>query len=405
MCKKNYDVIIVGGGAGGLATAISSKRKNKKLSVCILEAQSKIGRKILATGNGRCNLTNMNLSAKNYNGSFDVENTIKKYTPNKLIEFFYSIGLVCSEENNGLVYPLSRQSSSVLDVLRLACEKYGIEFFCDCKVDLIKKNNENFSLKTSLGNFIAQKVVVATGGKAYSSLGANASGLDLLKNLNHKITTTYPALCPVEVKNDYIKSLKGIRAKGRVTLYDENKKIYSEQGEIQFTENSLSGICIFNLTPYLSKIEKPFIKINLLTDYSKKEIYEMLLHRKKLFSNLSLENYFTGFFHKMIGISLLKSANITPLNRECKTLTENEIKKLVDIICGWKFECKKCTDFKKAQVMYGGVAGNQINKLTFESKIVKNLYICGECIDICGDCGGFNLHFAFASGLIAGENL
>lgn len=405
MKNTNYDIITVGAGAAGLAAAISAKRNNRDLKIAILEAQSKAGKKILVTGNGRCNLTNTNVSKEFYHGSFDVSKILNRLSAEKLINFFSTLGLVCDTEANGLVYPHSRQASAVLDVLLMEIKRLKIEIICDCKVELIRKKGGFFNIKTSNGEYTAKKIVMSCGGKAFPTAGGTGLGLDVIKNLGHKITPLFPALCPIQVKSDFMKSLKGIRAKAEVTLYDGEKAIKSEIGEVQFTDNALSGICVFNLTTLLPKVKSPVISVNLAKDYSYIELLNLLSDRKKLFANEPIENYFTGLFHKNIGIALLKSVTDKPMTEICKRLSDKEIKALANLIQNWKFECKQCKDFSKAQVMLGGVNGNEVNGYTFESKVVKNLYICGEALDVCGDCGGFNLHFAFASGIITGENL
>lgn len=403
--NTNYDIITVGAGAAGLAAAISAKRNNRDLKIAILEAQSKAGKKILVTGNGRCNLTNTNVSKEFYHGSFDVSKTINRFSAEKLINFFSTLGLVCDTETNGLVYPHSRQASAVLDVLLMEIKRLKIEIICDCKVELIRKKGEFFNIKTSNGEYTAKKAVMSCGGKAFPTAGGTGLGLDIIKNLGHKITPLFPALCPIQVKSDFMKSLKGIRAKAEVTLYDGEKAIKSEIGEVQFTDNALSGICVFNLTTLLPKTKNPIISVNLTKDYSYIELLNLLYDRKKLFANEPLEEFFTGLFHKKIGTTLIKSITNKALTESCKKLSDKELKALANLIQNWKFECKQCKDFSKAQVMLGGVNGNEVNGYTFESKVVKNLYICGEALDVCGDCGGFNLHFAFASGIITGENL
>lgn len=400
-----YDVIIVGAGASGLAAAISAKRKNKDLKIAILEAQKKAGKKILVTGNGRCNLTNTNVNKDFYHGSFDVAPVLKRYSANKLMAYFSALGLVCDTESSGLVYPHSRQASAVLDVLLMEIKRLNIEIICECKVELIRKKSGTFNIKTNNGDYVSKKVVMSCGGKAFPSAGGTGLGLDVIKNLGHKIAPVSPALCPIQVNSCYIKNLKGIRAKAAVSLFDGSKAVKSEVGEVQFTDNALSGICVFNLTTLLPKVKSPVISVNLAKDYSYIELLNLLNDRKKLFANEPIENYFTGLFHKNIGIALLKSVTDKPMTEICKRLSDKEIKALANIIQNWKFECKQCKDFSKAQVMLGGVNGSEVNNYTFESKIVKNLFICGEALDICGDCGGFNLHFAFASGIITGENL
>lgn len=403
--NTNFDIIIVGAGASGLTAAISAKRKNSNLKVLVLEAQNKPGKKILVTGNGRCNLTNINVSKEFYHGSFDTAPVLKRFSAQRLMNFFAALGLVCDTEENGLVYPHSRQASAVLDVLLMEIKRLNIEIVCDCRVELVRKKGGSFNVKTTKGEFVAKKLVISCGGKAFPTAGGSGMGLDVIKNLGHKITPLSPALCPVQVKCDFIKSLKGIRAKAGVTLYDGNKALKTENGEVQFTENALSGICVFNLTTILPKARNPIISVNLAKNYTYIELLNLLFERKRLFADEMLENFFTGLFHKKIGIALIKSVTQKPLSEKCRRLSEKEIKLLASLILDWKFECRQCKDFAKAQVMLGGVNGDEVNCHTFESKIVKNLFICGEALDVCGDCGGFNLHFAFASGIITGENL
>lgn len=218
MKNTNYDIITVGAGAAGLAAAISAKRNNRDLKIAILEAQSKAGKKILVTGNGRCNLTNTNVSKEFYHGSFDVSKILNRFSAEKLINFFSTLGLVCDIETNGLVYPHSRQASAVLDVLLMEIKRLKIEIICDCKVELIRKKGEFFNIKTSNGEYTAKKVVMSCGGKAFPAAGGTGLGLDVIKNLGHKITPISPALCPIQVNSCYIKNLKGIRAKAEVTL-------------------------------------------------------------------------------------------------------------------------------------------------------------------------------------------
>ena len=189
-----YDVIIVGAGASGLAAAISAKRKNKDLKIAILEAQKKAGKKILVTGNGRCNLTNTNVNKDFYHGSFDVAPVLKRYSANKLIGYFSALGLVCDTESNGLVYPHSRQASAVLDVLLMEIKRLNIEIICECKVELIRKKSGTFNIKTNNGDYVSKKIVMSCGGKAFPSAGGTGLGLDVIKNLGHKITPVSPAL-------------------------------------------------------------------------------------------------------------------------------------------------------------------------------------------------------------------
>jgi hypothetical protein len=215
-----------------------------------------------------------------------------------------------------------------------------------------------------------------------------------------------PALCSVLVHSNVLPSIKGIRSTGKVTLLHNNKPVKDELGEIQFTDKALSGICVFNLATYIKdKAENYSIKVSLLPNFSDKDLKNMMFNRVEIFKDRPCEDLFTGLFHKKLGLALLKECNIKPLSKKIKSLTDKEINALIDIINNWNFKVKSLADFSNAQVVSGGVSGDEINPNTMESKKVKNLYVCGETIDIDGDCGGYNLQFAFASGLTAGENL
>ena len=401
------DIIIVGGGASGMMCAIKAKENNPQKSVAILEKQGRIGRKLLSTGNGRCNLCNEQCSKSDFHGSFAeyFDKFAENVPPQKIIDKFFSLGLLTKTEAEGRIYPISNHASSVLDVLRYRLEFLGVEIICETTVKNIKKIKGNFEIITDGKKFYCEKLVIATGSPASPKLGGTENGLNFLKTLGHNICKFYPALSPIKVKSDILTSLKGLRVQGKVSLFDAKKLVREEKGEIQFTEKALSGICVFNLSTYLNKVENPYLKVNLMPDFSENLLKEILNKNKKIFSDRTLEDYFTGIFQKKLGIALFKTAEIYPLSRKVSSLEENEINKLTSIIRNWEFQAYKDNDFSKSQACAGGVIGKEINPLTMESKIVKNLYILGECVDIVGDCGGYNLYFAFASGIIAGENL
>ena len=403
---KKYDAVIIGGGASGLMCAISAKQKNKNISVAIIEKNDRIGKKLLSTGNGRCNLTNKNISLEKYTGSFvkQADYIFKKYDTDRIIKIFEELGLLTYCDNEGRYYPICRQASSVLDVLRFACDRLSVEIFCRENIRSIKKNNGVFSIKTENSEYQSKKLVISNGSKAAPKLGGNSSGIDYLKNLEHKFSPFSPALCPVCVKSDLLKSLKGIRVTGKATLIDsKGNSIKSENGEIQFAEKALSGICIFNLSVYSNKDNS--IALDLLPNYSIKKIIELVYTNKTLFGNLEIENIFTGVFQRRITQAILKICNIKDFSRKCSSLTEKEINLICKTVKDMRFIITENCGFEQSQSAIGGVMGNEIDEKSMESKKTKGLFICGEIIDICGECGGFNLHFAFASGHLAGENL
>lgn len=401
-----FDAVIIGGGASGLMCAISAKQKNNNISVAIIEKNDRVGKKILSTGNGRCNLTHSNINTEKFCGSFKKQSSavFEKYDTKRLLDIFKKLGLLTFCDNEGRYYPLCKQASTVLDVLRFACVRLNVEIFCGENIRSIRKNNNNFSVKTDENEFISKKLVIANGSKAAPKLGGNSSSADYLKNFGHTFVPFSPALCPVKVNSDVIKSLKGIRATAKAVLFDRNGKIVKEEvGEVQFNDNSLSGICIFNLSLYTKK--DYFISLDLLPDISITELTTLICNNKNLFSNLTIDNLLTGIFQKRLGQAVLKESKITDFSRKCSMLSENEINNIVRIIKDMRFSVIENCGFEQAQCALGGVNGREIDENTMQSKIVRNLYVCGEAIDLCGECGGYNLHFAFASGLTAGDSL
>lgn len=405
MQQKSYDLLIIGGGASGLACAISAKQKNAKLNVAILEKNDRTAKKLMSTGNGRCNLTNKNVSANKYVGSFkdNLNSILEKYSTDDMLNFFSNLGLVAFCDDEGRYYPVSKHSASVVDVLRYAVERLKIDAFCNVNIKSIKKQNE-FTINTDESVYKTKKLVIACGSKASPKLKATSSAYDYLKNFGLNFKPFSPALCPAMVNSKVIKSLKGIRSVAKATLYDNlNKPVKSEYGEVQFNENSLSGICIFNLSLYCKKGD--YITLNFLPNNSYEEIRKLIIKQKTLFSDFSVDKLLTGIFHKTLACAILRQSGISDLSRKAKTLSSNETESICKTIHKMKFDVIKNEGFDKAQCCLGGLIASEINPLTMETKKIKNLFVCGEAVDICGECGGYNLHFAFASGRLIGDNL
>lgn len=406
----NKDIIIIGGGASGMMCAVKAKENNPDKSVLILEKQNKIGRKLLSTGNGRCNLTNLDAdNTEHYHGSFkkNLKTMFKSCDMMNMMERFSNLGLTVNSDSEGRYYPFSNHAGTVLDLLRYRLKEINVEIVCDNKVNSIEKKEDLFIVSSDKDKYSCKKLVVSTGSPASPKLGSDKSGLSLLEKLGHKIVPLSPALCLLEVEDKAIMpSIKGVRQKGIVSLYDGDELIKTESGEIQFTDSSLSGICIFNLSSYVQELKNPIVSLNLNYD---KDNYGQLLYILKLnktrFKTREIKNFLDGFYVNKLGVALLKSAGINKLNRPVSTLSKDEIDNICDTIYNWKFAVKKPADYSKAQVCSGGVFGDEINPKTMESRKVLGLYICGEAVDINGDCGGFNLNFAFTSGIIAGESV
>lgn len=403
--NNRFDALIIGAGASGMMCAIAAKKKNPHLRVAIIEKNDRVGKKLLATGNGRCNLTNQHIDAVKYAGSFrnQARSIFSQYDCAFLRGYFETLGLLTYADNAGRVYPISRQASTVLDVIRFGCERLGVEIFCNETICSLKKRGVGFAVKTKEREFYSDKLVIACGSKAAPKLGGSAVGADFLKNFGHSVMPFSPALCPLSVKSDILKSLKGLRANGRVSLLRGTQTVKTEDGEIQFADGALSGICVFNLSLYAKQGD--VILVDLLNNNSEKKLYNILIKNKKLFSQLTMDNLLTGILQKRLAQAVMKAGGLQDFSRLCDDLTDMELKKIAKQLKNMRFEIGGKAGFEQAQCAMGGVAGKEIDEITMQSKKVRNLFVCGEAIDICGECGGFNLHFAFVSGLIAGEHL
>lgn len=381
------NIAVVGGGASGLVAAICASRSGAE--VTIFEKNARVGKKILSTGNGRCNLTNVNASTENYNSDF-VKNVLNKFSPKAAITFFEEIGLLTREEDEGRVYPASGQASAVLDVLRLEADRLGVVVKAESEISEIVPKNEGFFVVSKTGERVFfDKVIVATGGMAAPKSGSDGSGYKLLKKLGHSITELKPSL--VQVKTS--KSIQGVRAYGRVTL-DSGE---TEVGEIQFNNYGLSGIPVFGISKYVKTGKSVFV--DLMPDYEKEDVVRILKNRPLQ----TMETFMTGILNKSLGQMLLKECGISPLSKKSSELTEKEIEKIARMLKGWRFEITGVMPWDNAQVTSGGVSLTEIDSETMQSKLVKNLYITGELLDVDAHCGGFNLHWAWASGFVAGS--
>ncbi len=400
--KQHYDAIIIGGGASGLMCAIAAKRKNPRMSVAIIEKNDRVGKKLLSTGNGRCNLTNANVAPDKYVGSGAkklVGAVLQKYNVQSLLDYFGTLGLLTSKDSEGRYYPLSRQASTVLDVLRFNCEALGVEMICGEEVTKVTAE-KGFSVTTKQNVYTAKKLVIAAGSPAAPKLGGSRSEALFL---GHKAAPFSAALCPVTVRSDILRSLKGLRVHAEVKLEGDKGVVKAERGEVQFNEDNLSGICVFDL----SLFAKPDMRISLdlLPDISEKELYNILLKNKTLFANHTIDNLLTGILQKRMAQAVLKSAGAKDFSRSCSTLGDGELGSIAKTAKSLCFTVTGNAGFDRAQACRGGVLCGQIDPVTMQSLLVKNLYFCGEALDVCGECGGYNLHFAFAGGIIAGESL
>ena len=399
------EIAVIGGGASGLMAAITAKKSGKE--VVILERKDRILKKVLITGNGRCNITNVNANISNYFGKniSSVENILNKFTPQDTMDFFYGLGIVCNEENRGKVYPLSGQASSVVDALRFEAEKLGIKIETEFYVRKIEKDGFKFKIYSEERKKIeAGRVIIAAGGQSYPELGSNGSGFELAKELGHSVTKLSPSIVQLKTEKNQVKGLQGIKTDVAVTAYGDNKKICTYDGELLFTDYGISGNVVFNISFVMPLYKNVEFEIDFMEKFDYNELYEMLKERKKIMSHLTMENYFNGMINKKLGQFLSKVSGIEKLSKPVKDLSDSDIRKLCTVLKKYRVKILETTGFKNAQVTAGGVSLEEVNIETLESKIVKGLYFSGEVLDVYGECGGFNLQWAWASGYIAGEN-
>ncbi|ACV61732.1 HI0933 family protein [Desulfofarcimen acetoxidans DSM 771] len=402
-------VLVIGGGAAGIMAAITAAREGA--AATILEKNERIGRKILATGNGRCNLTNTDLHLKHYHGQNPkfAYTALTEFNYQNTIDFFANLGIMPKTETGGKVFPFSGQASSVLDVLRFEMEQRKIIVICQADINKIKKTDNNFYATCKDGRkFQANRLILAAGGKASPNLGSNGSGFSLAQSLGHHIIEPFPALVRLQLAESFLKQVQGFKFEGTAEIIVDNKAKARATGEILFTANGISGPPILQLSrkagEYLQKQLKVWLKLSLINHLSTEQLEQILLKRWHNQPSQSLAFSFTGFIHKRIIPAMLKAAGIEDINKKVSNLSSKEIKQIASILQDWRFQVTGTDSWSAAQVTAGGVAVNEVNPQTLESKKVKGLYLAGEILDIDGDCGGYNLQWAWSSGYIAGKN-
>lgn len=402
----HHDLIIVGGGASGLVAAITAK--DFGIDVAIVEGTDRVGKKILTTGNGRCNISNNCIKPPfiNYHSSnSDFQFTaLDKLSLEDTKNFFLSLGLPIVALPTGKLYPQSLQASSVVDILKMAIEDRNIPLYTNCKIKDIHKGKK-FKLSTTNEEyklFTANKVILACGGKTAPKTGSDGSGYNIAKSFGHSITSLVPGIVQLKLDYPHLKALSGVKFDGYVTLLINDEVVKKDFGEILFTDYGISGPPILQISALAS--QSTFVKkqtevvVDLLPSYSKDELEDFLECHFAVLSHRPIINALVGVIHKKIIPVLLKECGITNLQMPCYELSWKEKMKLVNTLKSWKFTCTGTNDFNQAQVTVGGVNTKDINCNTLESKLVPNLYFCGEILDVHGDCGGFNLQWAWSSG-------
>ena len=366
-------VLIIGGGASGMMAALSAL-ENPDNSVTLLERQSRVGKKLLATGNGRCNLTNRNIRLTHYHGQQPefARFALESFYVGRTLAFFERLGLLTVTEDSGKVYPLSDQASSVLDVLRFALDARGANVVTSCDVIEVKHKARGYEALCATGEkYFGDKLIIACGGAAGKKLGGSKSGYHLLSQLGHSCTELLPSLTQIKTDPTYVKALKGVRADAHVRLRKDGQTVQDSFGEVQFTDFGLSGPEAFTLS-------------------------------RAAATALAAEDLFSGMLQSRLGKMIVKRAGLkyqTPL----QSLNDEQLLACVKIAKWFTLAVEGVMGFDSAQVTAGGVSTREFDARTLESTISPGLFVCGEVLDIDGDCGGFNLQWAWSSGYLAGR--
>ena len=387
---KHFDIIILGAGAAGCMCTLTSAQHGKK--ILLIDKLARAGKKLLATGNGRCNLTNTNMSESKSFFNRDIDNYLSKFNNFDTIKFFNELGLMTITDNDGRVYPFSNSAKSVVDVMNNAIKNHeNITLNLEDEIKEISLFNTNFIVTTTKNQFSCQKLVISTGGKGAENV------LDMLK-------MKYSPLCPslTALKTESTRSLEGVRIDNVKLTAKCDKKVYSEVGEVLFKDNGISGIVSFNASTLFAR-NKNFngeIYLDLMPNVTMQELKKILIERKKI--NLKIKNFFDGMFVSQIGYHILNMTKIENEERFSNTLTDKEINDFVYSIKNITLKVKG--HYENNQVYSGGTDLNDLTE-NLESKKIKNLYFCGEICDVDGICGGYNLQWAWTSGHIVGESL
>lgn len=402
-------IAVIGGGASGLVAAISAARQGAH--VIIVEKMNKLGKKILATGNGRCNMTNQHCHVlEHYKGNQTfIEKVFDQFNVNDTLFFFEELGILHKTESAGRVYPFSDQAASVLDVFRMELERLNVKVLCETSVNKIEKENNSYVIHCEKNRDIqADKVILACGGKAGSQFGSSGEGYVLTKSFGHAVIKPRPALVQVISEEWFNKKLKGVRAKGKVSLTCNGNILSYAYGEIQFTEDGFSGICVFDISRdvnvCLGKRQKCSIILDLFPDYHFKDIETMLQMRVAYAYEKTIEDFLVGMMNNKLIPVVLKLSGISDTSRHCASLSAKQLKQIASLLKNWEIPVKRTRSWEHAQVTAGGVSTKEINPSTLESEKAAGLYFTGEIIDVDGICGGYNLQWAWSTGYIAGKH-
>ncbi len=403
--KNQFDVLVIGGGAAGLMAAVTAARNGAKTA--ILEHKDRVGKKILSTGNGKCNYTNELQGITCYRGEDPafVLPVMEQFGFKETIAFFKELGIF-PKNKNGYYYPASEQAASVVDVFRMELNRLSIPVFTECVIEAIQEKTDGFLLHTNLENYFGKNIIFATGLLAAPKTGSDGSAIPFIKQFGHRFSDIVPALTALECEEKYFKQISGVRVGGNVTIISEGKELQKQSGELQLTDYGISGIPVFQVSRFATKALKQKKPVQAVLDFmpeiSEDNFKELLWERFHTYAGeKTATEAMVGLFNRKLADVLLKEAGIE-LQKKASGISKRQLQQLSK-------KCKKITvhvkagrSFEQAQVCAGGVFTKDIDNKTMQSELVSNVYFAGEVVDIDGTCGGYNLQWAWSSGYVAG---
>ena len=390
--KERYDIVVIGGGASGLAAAITAARRAAGATVAVFEKKERTGKKLSATGNGRCNISNIRC-----------ENT------EQVMDFFGSVGISVRRDEEGRLYPYGEEASEVASLLTACAVNEGVEIFLNSEITGMEAE--------PCGGFLlfvgqkraavhARNVLLAAGGKSYASMGTTGDGYIMARKLGHDVIRPVPALTGVEVCED-LSPLKGVRTKAEASLFKNGEMIFAERGEVQFRADSLSGICIMNMSRHIRRDGDYEVIINSVCDFRPEELRQMIQDRFSI-KGLTAEEALKTLVKKPLAQRALRMAGIEPEAKAARFADGEGMEgreRLCRELCEMRFKVKGLKGWNEAQVTAGGISLAQVDELTMESKLISGLFFSGEVLDYDGPCGGYNLHHAWLTGIRAGKGM
>ena len=403
--QRGYDALIIGGGAAGMMAALTLAEAGRR--VALLEKQDRVGRKLLSTGNGRCNLTNLNAGAGDYHGARRAAGAVlRAWPPKKVMARFEGLGIPCVWDDAGRVYPMSRQAASVLDALRLGCDEAGVVTRTGFPVTALTPSRGGYEARSASGETLWGRVaLVCTGGLAAPKLGACGDGYRLLKALGHQVVPPFAALAPLKTPQEAVRGLKGLRTEALLTLESDGEVLRSERGEVLFADYGVSGIAAMQLARSAAVALARGCSVALRLDFLPgREALPTLKERARALPRRRLEDFLNGIVPKRLGQALVRRVGLDPALM-AGAMTGEMLLALSAAVGGWTLPIRGVQGFDQAQVTAGGADLSGFDTRRMASLHAPGLFAAGEVLDVDGDCGGFNLQWAFSSALVAAAGM